>query len=49
MAASTPEINVAGFFGGATALARFLVAQGAASERNSMENLQKTLDIDGQK
>ena len=32
MAASTPEINVAGFFGGATELARFLVDQGAASE-----------------
>ena len=49
MAASTPEINVAGFFGGATELARFLVDQGATSERNSAENLQKVLDIDGQK
>lgn len=49
MAASTPEINVAGFFGGATELAKFLVEQGKTSEREAMENYQKVIEIDGQK
>ena len=49
MATSNPEINVAGFFGGATELAKFLVEQGKTSERESMENFQKVIEIDGQK
>lgn len=49
MAASTPEINVAGFFGGATELAKFLVEQGKTHEREAMENYQKVIEIDGQK
>ncbi|HIT69994.1 MAG TPA: hypothetical protein IAC36_08840, partial [Candidatus Aphodomonas merdavium] len=49
MAASNPEINVAGFFGGATDLAKYLIDFGAKSEREVMEHLQKVIDIDGQK
>ena len=49
MAASNPEINVAGFFGGATDLAKYLIDFGAKSEREAMEHLQKVIDIDGQK
>lgn len=51
MAASTPEIKSAGFFGGATELAQYLVTHGAKSEREKMdiEAKQKILDLDGQK
>lgn len=38
-----------GFFVGATELAKFLVDQGGKAERDSMENAQKVLEIDGQK
>jgi len=46
---TTPEIKSAGFFGGATELAKFLVEYGEKSERSAMENLQKVIEIDGQK
>lgn len=46
---STPEIKNVGFFGGATELAKFLVEQGAKSEREAMENYQKVIEINGQK
>lgn len=46
---TTPEIKSAGFFGGATELANFLVETGAKSERMSVENMQKVIEIDGKK
>lgn len=46
---TTPEIKSAGFFGGATELAKFLVEQGTKCERESMESLQKVIEIDGKK
>ena len=51
MAANTPEINVAGFFGGATEVVRYLVDRGAEAERKNMEieAKQKIIEIDGQK
>lgn len=48
-ASTTPEIKGAGFFGGATELAKFLVEQGMKCERESMENLQKVIEINDQK
>ena len=41
-----PEIK-SGFFGGATELAKYLIDQGAQRERDTMESLQKVVDIDG--
>lgn len=46
---TTPEINCAGFFGGATELAKFLVDTGVKCERESVENMQKVIEINGQK
>lgn len=48
MAASTPDMKTAGFFGGATELAKFLVETGRNYESETMENYQKVIDINGQ-
>lgn len=47
----TTDIKNAGFFGGATELAQYLVETGAAHERSNMEieSKQKIMEIDGQK
>lgn len=47
--AATPMDTQNGFFVGATELAKFLVEQGAKSEREAMENYQKVIEINGQK
>ena len=46
-----PTFKNAGFFGGATELAQYLVETGAAHERSNMEieSKQKIMEIDGQK
>lgn len=46
---TTPEIKSAGFFGGATELAKFLVSVGVQCEQRDVENMQKVIEIDGQK
>lgn len=46
---TTPEIKSAGFFGGATELAKYLVEQGVDNERKNVENMQKVIEIDGHK
>ncbi len=45
--AATPMDTQNGFFVGATELAKFLVEQGAKFERETVENYQKVIDING--
>lgn len=47
--ATNPETKSAGFFNGATELAKFLVEQGKNLEHASMADAQNVIDIDGQK
>ena len=47
--ATNPETKSAGFFNGATELAKFLVEQGKNLEQASMADAQNVIDIDGQK
>mgnify|MGYP005798985659 FL=1 len=45
--AATPMDTQNGFFVGATELAKFLIDQGAKFERETVENYQKVIEIDG--